>query len=121
MFVIFKELNFDGEENQFTKAVSSAKTVYNKSHGGFKKANAIAKKLDNSAVFLNQHANTVNTFASTHKDKRVRKANTYEQKGNNYVQKVNKGVQSGLNVANTAKSKFDKALDTDSNNAGVLA
>ena len=37
----------------FQKAASSAKTVYNKSHGGFKKANAIAKKLDNSAACLN--------------------------------------------------------------------
>ena len=48
------------------KAVSSAKTVYNKSHGGFKKANTIAKKLDNGAAFLNKHVNTVNKYAFTH-------------------------------------------------------
>ena len=61
----------------FQKAASSAKTVYNKAHGGFKKANTIAKTLDNGAAFLNKHANTVNEYASTQKDKHVQKANTY--------------------------------------------
>ena len=55
------------------------------------------------------------------KNKRVRKANTYIQKGNEFSQKANKGVQAGMNVANVAKSKIDKALDDDSNNAGVFA
>ena len=48
---------------------------------------------------------TVNEYASTPEDR---------------VQKVNKAVQSGMSVANTAKSKLDKALDVDSNNAGVF-
>ena len=59
-------------------------------------------------------------YASTHKDKRVRKENMYVQKGNDGVQKANKTVQSGMSVANTAKSKLNKALDVDSNNAGVF-
>ena len=69
------------------KAVNGAKTVYNKSHGGFKKENTIAKKLDNRAAFLNKHmhANTVNNYVSTHKDKCVCKANMYVLKGSNYV------------------------------------
>ena len=43
----------------FTKAANSVKTVYNKSHGGFKKANAYAKKVDQGAQFLNKHANMI--------------------------------------------------------------
>ena len=73
------------------KAVSGAKTVYNKSHGGFKKANAIAKILDNRAAFLNKHVNTVNKYASTHKDKCVHKATRMLRKGTTTFKKRVKG------------------------------
>ena len=80
----------------------------------------MARKLDKGAAFLNKQANMVNELAATHKDRRVWKANTYIQKGNTLAQKANKGVQSTMAVANVTKSKLDKALDTDSNNAGVF-
>ena len=67
------------------------------------------KKNDNCAPFLNKHANTVNEYASTHKDNRVRKANTNGQKGNDSVQKANKRVQGGMNAANSVKGKLIKA------------
>ena len=104
----------------FQKAESSAKTIYNKSHAGFKKANAVAKKIDKGAADTNKQANFVNAVASTHKDRRVRKANTYIQKGKSLAQKANKGIQATMSVANVVKSKVDKALDTDNNNAGVF-
>ena len=43
----------------FQKAASGEKTIYNKSHGGFKQANVM------------------NAIAATHKDRCVHKANTY--------------------------------------------
>ena len=61
----------------FQKATSTAKSVYNKSHAGFKKANTVAKKIVKGAAFLNKQANVVNSIAATHKGRRVRKANTY--------------------------------------------
>ena len=33
------------KKSSLQKALSGAKTVYNKSHAGFKKANAVAKKI----------------------------------------------------------------------------
>ena len=104
----------------FQKAASGVKSVYNKSHAGFKKANAVAKKLDKGAAAMNKQAGLVNAIASTHKDRRVRKANTYIQKGATLAQKVNKGIQATMGVANVAKSALDKALDTDNNNPGVF-
>ena len=65
----------------FRKAASTAKTIYNKSHAGFKKANSVAKKIDKGAAVLNKQATLVNAIASAHKNKRVRKAITYIQKG----------------------------------------
>ena len=62
----------------------------------------------------------MNAIAATHKDRRVRKANTYVQKGNEFAQKANKGVQATMAVANVAKSKLDKALDDDRNNADMF-
>ena len=50
----------------FQKAVSGAKTIYNKSHAGFKKANAVAEKLDKGAAALNKQATFVNAVAATH-------------------------------------------------------
>ena len=104
----------------FQKAVSGAKSVYNKSHAGFKKANAVAKKIDQGAAALNKQVGLVNAIASTHKDRRVRKANTYIQKGNTLAQKANKGIQATMAVANVAKNTLDKALDTDNKNADVF-
>ena len=104
----------------FQKAASSAKPIYNKSHAGFKKANAVAKKLDKGAAAMNKQANFVNAVAATHKDRRVRKANMYIQKGNTLAQKANKGIQATMSVANVAKNTLDKALDTDNNNGGVF-
>ena len=101
----------------FTKAANSVKTVYNKSHAGFKKANAYAKKVEQGAQFLN---NMINAVASTHKDRRVRKANCYLQKGNAVAQKGNKVTQTGMKVANVAKSKLDQALDDSSNNGNMF-
>ena len=118
---LFKELNCDGSEFNFQKAASSAKSIYNKSHAGFKRANAVAKKIAQGAAALNKQANFVNAIAAPHKDKSLRKVNKYVQKGNTRAQKANKGVQATMAVANVAKSKLDKALDDDSNNAGVFA
>ena len=50
----------------FQKAASSAKSIYNKSHAGFKRANAVAKKKDQGAAALNKQANFVNAIAATH-------------------------------------------------------
>ena len=59
----------------FQKEVSSAKTIYNESHAGFK--NAVAKKIDKGAAAMNKQAKFVDAVAATHKDRRVHKANTY--------------------------------------------
>ena len=50
----------------FQKAASSAKSIYNKSHAGFKRANAVAKKIAQGAAALNKQANFVNAIAATH-------------------------------------------------------
>ena len=57
----------------FEKAVSSAKSVYNKSYTGFKKVNTVAKKIDMDIVFLNKHAKMVNSITAIHKDRGERK------------------------------------------------
>ena len=49
------------------------------------------------------------------------KANTYVQRGNEFAKKANKATQATMAVANVAKSKLDKALDDNRNNAGVFA
>ena len=52
----------------------------------------------------------VNSIPATHKDRRMRKANTYIQKGNQFAQKANKATHTTMSVANVAKSKLDKAM-----------
>ena len=72
------------------------------------------------AQFLTKNANTINAYASTHKDRRVRKANSFIQKGNAFAQKANKATQAGMAAANSAKSKLDQALDDPSNNGNMF-
>ena len=70
----------------FTEAANSVKSVCNKSHTGFKKANTVVKKIDQGAQYLNKNANMVNDIAAIHKERRVRKVNSYIQTGHAFAQ-----------------------------------
>ena len=51
-----KKFNFQNQQ------VTSAKAIYNKSHGGFKKVNPVAKKIDKSASFLKKTSECIKCY-----------------------------------------------------------